>query len=427
MLDTKKITRDVEHDADHAMHGDADALKKLRNELHALHSDQLRTLAPALETALGAGMVNLFGGVRVDHDPHGEVSSITFVPSISDRASGSHAISTDLSLNNFIDDSEKLFSKLDTNHNGTISLEELGAATANKQLSPHEASLLSALSALVQGSDGVEFPSGITMHDLEQMRSNWSRYAPLTKAVRDGEASIANGKSLYGSLGITPDAIQQGSLGDCVLESSLVSLAAKHPEKIKEMIKDNKNGTYTVTFAPGHAFTVSAPTNGELAVANRSGQNGMWPIIIEKAYSQYMLQRNPGELNEHILGIDGLNIADTLSHLTNRPAEALTDLRTSARPVADFLSRHLSKNDPVIAGTREYLDGDTPDGFPGGHAFAALGFDPTGANGGTVTLRNPWNGKPGTPAGQWKISLWAFRANFLMVSSADMDGRPITH
>ncbi|MBX9724627.1 MAG: hypothetical protein K2X81_24695, partial [Candidatus Obscuribacterales bacterium] len=64
---------------------------------------------------------------------------------------------------------------------------------------------------------------------------------------------------------ITPEAIHQGYIGDCVFEAVLSSMAQSRPALIKEMIKDNDDGTYTVTFpgASDKPVTVSAPTVAE--------------------------------------------------------------------------------------------------------------------------------------------------------------------
>ena len=46
----------------------------------------------------------------------------------------------------------------------------------------------------------------------------------------------------------SPYDIEQGNIGDCYFVAALSEIAAKRPEKIKEMIRDNRDGTCTVRF-----------------------------------------------------------------------------------------------------------------------------------------------------------------------------------
>lgn len=75
---------------------------------------------------------------------------------------------------------------------------------------------------------------------------------------------------------ITPDAIDQRTVGDCWFLSSVGAMAStpEGKESIKNMIEDNGDGTYTVTF-PDDPVTVDEPTQAELAhgAAHGSGKD----------------------------------------------------------------------------------------------------------------------------------------------------------
>src|SRR5262249_55330984 len=89
---------------------------------------------------------------------------------------------------------------------------------------------------------------------------------------------------------VKPEAVRQGAIGDCSLTSALGAVAAQSPETIQNMIKENENGSYTVTFpdAPNKPVTVEEPTDAELAHFAGGGEYGTWPAVIEKAYGKRM-------------------------------------------------------------------------------------------------------------------------------------------
>src|SRR5262249_52566344 len=99
--------------------------------------------------------------------------------------------------------------------------------------------------------------------------------------------------------GPTPQGISQGSIGDCYLMSSMAAVSLKNPKVLKKMIKDNGDGTFTVTLrgpdgSPNPIIVSNEfpTTKGDLAFAQSAESNdnndkqAMWPAIIEKAYAQ---------------------------------------------------------------------------------------------------------------------------------------------
>ncbi|MBL9039566.1 MAG: hypothetical protein JNG84_13690, partial [Archangium sp.] len=48
--------------------------------------------------------------------------------------------------------------------------------------------------------------------------------------------------------GVSPGDVRQGALANCYFPGAIAAVAATNPEVIRDMVKDNGNGTYTVTF-----------------------------------------------------------------------------------------------------------------------------------------------------------------------------------
>lgn len=101
-----------------------------------------------------------------------------------------------------------------------------------------------------------------------------------------------------GKAGVNPESIIQGQICDCKFLSAVAALVASDTgrRKVMEMIRDNHNGTYTVSFVGvPEPITVTAPTRQELFYSARTSNengyyrfgNGIWLPVLEKAYGTY--------------------------------------------------------------------------------------------------------------------------------------------
>ena len=99
------------------------------------------------------------------------------------------------------------------------------------------------------------------------------------------------------SSAVDPDDVIQGRLGDCYLLANLKALAQADPRIIERMIRDNHNGTYTVTFyEDGHPVEVTVTNEFPTEVKPRwfddrtpfakRGDGELWVRVIEKAYAE---------------------------------------------------------------------------------------------------------------------------------------------
>ena len=84
--------------------------------------------------------------------------------------------------------------------------------------------------------------------------------------------------------------IAQGGVKDCFLFAAMAAIVHTHPDQIQHMIKDHRNGTYTVAFkGTGTIFSDKQDVNLEFDPKKHgtvTGTKALWPLIIEKAYGQ---------------------------------------------------------------------------------------------------------------------------------------------
>lgn len=234
---------------------------------------------------------------------------------------------------------------------------------------------------------------------------------------------------------IHPNDVVQGGLRDCYLMASLAAVAARNPDAIRRMIRDNGDGTYAVTlYQPRHPAAFWEPeftpvevtvtpdfpvANGRVAFAQpgdpSEGGPELWTMLVEKAYAQ----QNGGYGR-----IEGGWGDVAMGALTGTPGERLPtgtlDLATlasyndngyamTASSQADYLIGHdgdvvwdipdVTDTDPL------FVDGSVVIN----HEYYVTGVDVAG---GTVTLRNPW----GWRHGETVLSFNEFRRAFRRVS-----------
>lgn len=95
-----------------------------------------------------------------------------------------------------------------------------------------------------------------------------------------------------GLSGIDPDDIQQGKRPICYFLSALTGLALQRPQDVENMVKENENGTFTVTFLglpeSKRTITVDRPTEDEMLFNIHKSEDGsIWVPVIIKAISKY--------------------------------------------------------------------------------------------------------------------------------------------
>ena len=218
---------------------------------------------------------------------------------------------------------------------------------------------------------------------------------------------------------VCPDACQQPpDVGNCYFVAAMASLAKMNPQAIKDMIKTNDDGTYTVKF-PGidQPITVGKPTAEEIARVGGKSEHGTWPLILMKAYGAYHGGGARGDLD----GGDGGSAFSAGIRALTKGEQFLSGVgkRTemhSASGWDQILSDAMKNKQVVVICTdKSPFSSATRDNYYRGHAYSVLDYKPNPANPeqGMITIRNPHMGsKPMT------ISVQEFKANFGQVSIA---------
>lgn len=209
-------------------------------------------------------------------------------------------------------------------------------------------------------------------------------------------------------LDIDPNDVKQGALGDCYLIAGMAAVARADPEAIRELIKDNGDGTFDVTlFLRADQYSTPRPVtktvDARLAVksagkplyAGTGDQVGddveIWAALIEKTLAQH---KGSYDL------ISGGNITGN-GFAYGGATEMLTGERENYMRVDNLdndslllmVAFALESNKPVVASSRNLKDDEDLTREANGHnvywnhAYAPESVD-LGSE--TLTLQNPW-------------------------------------
>jgi hypothetical protein len=211
---------------------------------------------------------------------------------------------------------------------------------------------------------------------------------------------------------ISAKGVEQGKVGDCFFESALASVAnsSKGQQQIKEMIKENEDGSYTVTFPGDKAHPVNV-TQKDLDDNRMNGNvqdNADWARVIETAFLKY----------DHAAAYKS-GLLDNWQHQqipylaklmsTRKALELLTGDRSATACLSigtvDNRELYLGKTSKAnLARDLEnaFKNGDAvtcqllfpSDGLVSHHVYSVLGYDPKTQE---IIVRNPWGENNGTP------------------------------
>jgi hypothetical protein len=366
----------------------------------------------------------------------GSVADITSIPTATAAenklVTENNQLQQALSWNNW--------AKADKNQDGMLSPAEIKQnplyANLVKQfpdLAPTESSPLQGLTPTMIHNEASKTSAQISITEnafyidglLQQRIAN----APTSALYADSKTPLNS---------IKMEDVHQGINGDCYFEATLAETAAQNPAIIRDAIKTNTDGSYTVTFKgdPQRPVTVPEPTQGELALYNGGSADGLWPAVMEKAYAQYAVDvlkvPTNGLTNEDaITGGDPYSVMQLVTGQSVDRIRVLQPTATSAdgseivNPknakamevhTAQQITAALSSGRLAVVGILPSPEAEQA-GLIDDHAYSLVGYQP-GKNGGEVTLRNPW-GTFDNPHGDIKqISLDAL---FTMTSSIDVE------
>ncbi len=211
---------------------------------------------------------------------------------------------------------------------------------------------------------------------------------------------------------IHPNDVTQGGLGDCYLIATMASIADQNPDLIKSAVRDNGDGTYTVTlyekkggffgiggkyekveivvtpdFPKGEYYSKEAKQWISHRVNAGTGDRELWPRLIEKAYGQLIsgdqdIHGIYSKLNKGGFSSDALTAISGSESVSKSPdhytIEELAKMHKNGHAIT--LS---SLPDYGVFTKDTYRNGN----LTRGHSYWIDSIDV--ANG-TVTIRNPW-------------------------------------
>lgn len=200
--------------------------------------------------------------------------------------------------------------------------------------------------------------------------------------------------------GISATDVVQGNLGDCFFLSSLAAVAGTRPELLKRAIRENRNGTFTVTFRQITRTRIKAvpiTVDAELPATRRGLAFGrglqlsargeeLWPAIFEKAYAAW-------KGGYHRLNQGGF-ADEALSALTGKRASRFTLAAMSEARLWATLTAAVLERRPIVTGTPSWavlgrLTGRADHrGLIDAHAYAIVGVSERGGAR-KVTLYTP--------------------------------------
>lgn len=232
------------------------------------------------------------------------------------------------------------------------------------------------------------------LEQLQELELRFDRIARRSKAIEQFEAK------LYGSSGdprraIKPEAVCQGLVGNCYFMAAVASLAELDPSAIEKLIKENSNGTFTVTFPGKKPVTVAAPTTSELILYAGLTEHGIWPAVLEKAFGRFCKENADfrkgkvrGETDQE--GSEGGGTTEGICILTGREGTILQDIGPADRDkVWQRMRDAVNGRLPVIVGSgfaaETFLNDGKNSGLESRHAYAVIRIDDE-----MITLRNPY-------------------------------------
>ncbi|MBI4350360.1 MAG: hypothetical protein HY550_02870 [Elusimicrobia bacterium] len=192
-------------------------------------------------------------------------------------------------------------------------------------------------------------------------------------------------------------AINQGQTGDCYFLASAAAVAKKDPEYIKNSIRENKDGTYSVDFyrekpwwkpwGPNYTketITVDNqfPTrmgnpefNNSKGTSETGKRENMWGMVYEKAYAKF-------KGSYDAIGNGGWPSA-AMAEITGKPSSTHSTGSTSLQKLTDWEKKGYAL---TVASKSKPSDLSVV----GDHAYYVLNVDTEKK---TVTLGNPWGFK----------------------------------
>jgi hypothetical protein len=103
-------------------------------------------------------------------------------------------------------------------------------------------------------------------------------------------ARLDAAEELYPPDGIKPVDVRQGALGSCYFHAVIAALAQSRAQLLRQMIRTNDDGTYTVQFADGKKEIVYPEDLRYTRDTHFDRSEGLWVAVLFRAYAQRVLR-----------------------------------------------------------------------------------------------------------------------------------------
>ena len=313
----------------------------------------------------------------------------------------------------FIEQVKSHYGEWDTNHDNTLSVNEVELALGNPAIQGEEAA---AVASLRRGMLG----KGIKTLTLEQLIASVPYDSKITPAPPQYdsmyEASLTkiNGakRELFATGEPELDALGQGRLGDCFLLAALGTYVNHDPQGLKKMMQVQPDGQVAVTFGTGERVVLPAPTDGEVVIGALTRNQGTWANMFEKSVGRVFLegQKAPRFVAPYsIIGVGG-SPHTVLQLVTGHKVVRVgcegirkpgLDAATREARLGELRAKLIETQDAgrmMVAGNGAIGEQDavTVPGIYYLHSYAVLNYD---TKDDTVTFWNPF-GNAYTPKGE---------------------------
>jgi hypothetical protein len=309
---------------------------------------------------------------------------------------------------------------------GNLDKETLAKAIQNPDFKGEEAQVLAALYKSfdrIKTPGFIDSPACIRLSTIQSLVEAWQggergelfkKMETAMDLARTRMQQIEHGVFI----GPSPSAsgvYQPEGIGSCYFDAALASLASINPQSIRNMIRTNGDGTYTVTFpgAPNEPIRVTAPTDAEYALYGASSNEGEWASIMRKAYGEFcnrgFWRRSPANLSGGFTAVEGTDGGSDfhagLSILTGDKVVSDTNVFTSYQTIHERLQDSIANGKPITATGPQpggslgrmsidmgLINGKTDNGTVRFHEYSVVAYQPdrTDLKTGLITVRNPW-------------------------------------
>ncbi|HEY9786474.1 MAG TPA: hypothetical protein V6D17_13790 [Candidatus Obscuribacterales bacterium] len=206
---------------------------------------------------------------------------------------------------------EQLFRQLDKDRKGALTVGTIGSAyNERSQLNGALRSIVEFLQLALTRNNrnintkGAEQNGNLTLEDVTRLFGEayretvanklrvggWPKTIEWLDKENASKKLFAHPESPLSSIQI--EALRQFSCTEADFSAALASLTALCPHMVQRMVRDNSDGTYSVTFpgACSQPLVVVRPNQEEIANFLSDSSFGIWPAVIMAAFEKYASQ-----------------------------------------------------------------------------------------------------------------------------------------